>query len=99
MKRYSTEEKSQILNNLAASDQSRAAFCRERGLNYKRVCSWVYAQSKVGSAPSAFARVDLHEECVDSAVEVWVGSSLCVRFARGTAPTAIASFCREVSGC
>ncbi len=99
MKRYSTEEKSQILNDLAASGQSRAAFCREHGLNYKRVCSWFYAQSQVGSAPSAFAQVDLHEECVDSGVEVWVGSSICVRFAQGTAPTTIASFCREVSGC
>ncbi|MFQ3243318.1 MAG: hypothetical protein ACI9JZ_003029 [Lentimonas sp.] len=99
MKRYSTKEKNQILNDLAASDQSRAAFCRERGLGYKRVCSWVHAQPNAGSAPSAFALVDLHEEPVDSTVEVWVGSSLCVRFAQGTAPTTIASFCREVSGC
>lgn len=99
MKRYSTEEKSQILNNLAASGQSRAAFCRAHGLNYKRVCRWVHAQSNAGSAPSAFAQVDLHEDTVDSTVEVWVGSSLCVRFAQGTAPTTIASFCREVSGC
>jgi hypothetical protein len=51
MKRYSTEEKKQILNDLAASDQSRAAFCRERALSYKRVCSWVYAQSQVESTP------------------------------------------------
>jgi hypothetical protein len=99
MKRYSTEDKERILNALAASGQSRAAFCREHGLHYKRVCSWVYAQSKAGSTPSVFARVDLHGECVDSPVEVWVGASLCVRFSQGTAPTAIASFCREVSGC
>lgn len=99
MKRYSTEERNQVLNDLAASGQSRAAYCRERALSYKRVCGWVYAQRNAGSAPSVFARVDLQEECVDSPVEVWVGASLCVRFAQGTAPTAIASFCREVSGC
>lgn len=99
MKRYSTEERNRILNDLAASGLSRAAFCREHGLGYKRVCGWIYAQRNAGSAPSAFARVDLHEECVDSAVEVWVGASLCVRFAQGTAPTVIANFCREVSGC
>ena len=99
MKRYSTEEKNQILNDLTASGQSRAAFCRERGLNYKRVCSWVYAQSSGGKAASVFARVDLTEARVDESVEVWVGSSLCVRFAQGTTPSVIASFCREVSGC
>ena len=99
MKRYSTEEKNQILNDLAASGQSRAAFCRSRALSYKRVCSWVYAQPNAGNAPSAFARVDLTEAPVDEPVEVWLGSSLCVRFAQGTAPASIASFCREVSGC
>jgi hypothetical protein len=99
MKRYSTEEKNQILNDLAASGQSRAAFCRPRALSYKRVCRWVYAQPKAVNASSAFARVDLTDAPVDESVEVWVGSSLCVRFTQGTAPAVIASFCREVSGC
>ena len=99
MKRYSTEDKAQILNDLSASGQSRAAFCRDRGLSYKRVSRWLRAQGKVSSAANSFARVDLLDEPAGESVEVWLGSSVCVRFAAGTAPRTIADFCREVSGC
>ena len=99
MKRYSTEDKEQILNDLSASGRSRAAFCRDRELSYKRVGGWLRAQAKVSIATNSFARVDLLDERVGECVEVWLDSSVCVRFTAGTAPGMIAAFCREVSGC
>ena len=92
IKRYSTADKAQILNDLSASGQILAAFCRDRELSHKRICRWLCAETEASGATSSFARVDLLDEPAEESMEVWFGSSMCVRFAAGTAPATIAGF-------
>ena len=98
MKRYTEAEKRTILDELAASDQSRAAFCRERGLCYGSVGVWAKALG-VSAAPAGFIEVGCQEESASGGIEVWLPQSICVRFNAETITSALVDFCREMSKC
>jgi hypothetical protein len=98
MKRYTEAEKRAILDELGASGQSRAEFCRTRGLCYGSVGAWSKERG-LSSAPAGFVEVSSDDISVSSAIEVWLPQSICVRFSAGTAISELADFCREVSKC
>ena len=100
MTRYTEDEKDAILDQLAASGQSRAAFCRERSLCYKRVSAWIKKRG-ISNLPAGFVEVDTCERSnrVGVEVEVWLPGSVRVRFGANAATAQLVDFCRKVSGC
>ena len=99
-KRYSDEQKHEILKDLEQSGLSRAAYCRRKGLNYQSVSKWVY--QRVGQSTSlALVQVqnDEIETRSDSDIAVHVGGSVKVDFSSAISMEQLALFCREVQRC
>jgi transposase-like protein len=97
MKRYTDDQRRIILDELAASGKSRAAFCRDRGLCYKRVSGWVKAHREVATT-AEFVEVEVPRHFTEMNVEVWLPGAVCVL--RASTPTGrLADFCRKVSKC
>ena len=99
MKRYTDEEKRRILEELAASGLSRAAFCRERGLCYASVGAWAKARVADSETPIGFVEVGYPTQPSSTGVEVWLSGSICVRFSPGTDSSELANFCQRMAGC
>ena len=98
MTRYTDDEKRAILDELGTSRQSRAAFCRERSLCYKRVSAWVKGRC-ASPLTAGFVEVDVCERSDHAGAEVWLPGSVCVRFGASTTTASLVDFCRKVSGC
>jgi len=98
MTRYTDDERRAILDDLASSRQSRAAFCRERSLCYKRVGRWVKVHI-VSTLPVGFVEVDPPVSLSSTGIEVWLPSSICVRFGAGAPTSTLVDFRQKVSGC
>jgi len=98
MTRYTDDEKRAILDELAAGNLSRAAFCREQGLCYKRVGRWVKVH-RASTSPAGFVEVDLPIRSSSTGIEVWLPGSVCIRFGSDVPACTLVDFCRKVSGC
>jgi len=105
MKRYSEQEKTDILERLAASGKSRAAFCRDEGLCYATVGNWLgreLSASQGACKTSALTLLELDssgQTDSTSGVRVEVGGGVSIHFESSVSPSALAQFCREVVSC
>lgn len=102
MRRYSTSERASILDRLATSGLSRAAFCRREGLCYATVSAWLTRERR-SERSSSLSLVEVSAEdparSVAGGVTVALPSGLEVRFGESTPLATVADFCREVAPC
>lgn len=97
-KRYSEEERREILDKLAASGISRKAFCREQGLCYATLGNWLKKAKEPDRA--AFAVIDVSDDrngSVSGDITVDLASGLRVHFPVSVSMSYLVQFCREIA--
>ena len=104
MKRYSEEEKTEILSKYEKSGLSLFRFCRQEKLNYQTVARWAGVESKKRMTPVELVEVELSGESHHGQVSgeqrvVRLPQGMEVIFEGGEDIAEIARFCREVVGC
>lgn len=97
-KRYSEEQKYEILKDLQASGLSRAAYCRREGLSYQNVSKWASGNG-VGSTKLTLLEVSNDGIETGWGITVRVGESIELNFPATMSMEQLALFCREVERC
>lgn len=104
MKRYSSDERKDLLKRFRSSGLSCPAFCKRNDIAYSTFYSWLSDDGATASNCTA-RRGDLVEVAALTGANerasfvVTLPSGLCVDFPLCSKMEQLALFCREVSGC
>lgn len=93
LKRYSAEERARLIREFESGNQTRQAFCAERGINPTTFSGWFKKKNREGTG---FAQVDV--TAPEAPLEVSLPNGLRIGLRYRGKPEAVADFVRRMLG-